>query len=139
MTLFGQQHVDRYVATGGEEGWQWKGTTALILTTVGRKTGQERNHALIYRDWQLDDGRTVYLIVASKGGADEPPAWYVNLTANPDVQVQIKDDKFAARARTATDEEKPAMWAHMVEAWPDYANYQTKTDRQIPVIVLERV
>jgi deazaflavin-dependent oxidoreductase (nitroreductase family) len=137
-TLFGQEHVDRYVETDGAEGWEWRGTTTLILTTTGRKTGEKRTHALIYRDWTLADGTAVYLVVASKGGADAPPAWYVNLQAQPAVHVQIKDDRFAARARTATAEEKPAMWAHMLEVWPDYADYQTKTAREIPVVVLER-
>jgi deazaflavin-dependent oxidoreductase (nitroreductase family) len=138
MTLFGQAHVDRYRATGGKEGYDWQGTSILILTTTGRKSGQHRDHALIYRDWPLEDGRTAYLVVGSKGGADQPPAWYVNLTANPDVQVQILDETFAANARTANEAEKPAMWAHMLEVWPAYAEYQTKTSRQIPVVVLER-
>jgi deazaflavin-dependent oxidoreductase (nitroreductase family) len=133
MTLFGQQHVDRYVETDGAEGYDWRGTTILILTTTGRKTGQARTHALIYRDFDAD-----YLIVASKGGADAPPEWFLNLQAEPNVQVQIKGERFAARARTATAEEKPAMWQHMLEVWPDYANYQTKTEREIPVVVLER-
>jgi deazaflavin-dependent oxidoreductase (nitroreductase family) len=134
MTLFGDEHVQRYEATGGAEGYEWvKGTTILVLTTKGRKSGDERKHALIYRDYGDD-----YLIVASKGGADSPPAWYLNLESEPNVQVQIKGDKFAAHARVATPEEKPAMWARMVEVWPDYDNYQTKTDREIPVVVLER-
>ena len=77
-------------------------------------------------------------MVASKGGADSPPAWFVNLSADPDVEVQIKGERFRARARVATPEEKPEMWARMVEVWPDYANYQRKTAREIPVVVLER-
>jgi deazaflavin-dependent oxidoreductase (nitroreductase family) len=76
--------------------------------------------------------------VASKGGAPEPPDWYLNLQQNPEVEVQIKGERFRAHARTATPEEKPAMWQHMVEVWPDYAEYQTKTDREIPVVVLDR-
>jgi deazaflavin-dependent oxidoreductase (nitroreductase family) len=76
--------------------------------------------------------------VASKGGSDQPPAWFMNLESDPDVQVQIKGDKFAAHARVATADEKSAMWEHMVHVWPDYANYQAKTDRDIPVVVLER-
>lgn len=134
MTLFGEEHVSRYQQTDGAEGYAWQnGTTILLLTTTGRKSGAKRTTPLIYRDW--DDKQ---LIVASKGGADAPPAWYLNLAADPDVQVQIKGDKFAARARVATPEEKPAMWKHMTEVWPDYDNYQKKTDREIPVVVLER-
>ena len=76
--------------------------------------------------------------MASKGGDDHPPAWFLNLESDPEVTVQIKGDRFTAHARVATPEEKPAMWAHMVEAWPDYDNYQHKTGREIPVVVLER-
>jgi deazaflavin-dependent oxidoreductase (nitroreductase family) len=134
MTLFGDQHVRKYQETDGAEGYHWRnGTTILLLTTTGRKSGTDRTSALIYRDWEDKQ-----LIVSSKGGADEPPAWFLNLDANPEVQVQIKGEKFAARARTASADEKPAMWEHMVQVWPDYANYQAKTDRDIPVVVLER-
>ena len=131
--LFGKEHTEKYRETGGEVGHEWQGTQTLLLTTTGRKSGETRELPLIYAPW--DDA---YLIVASKGGADQPPAWYLNLEANPEVTVQIKGDRFTARARTATAEEKPAMWEHMVQVWPDYANYQTKTDRDIPVVVLER-
>jgi deazaflavin-dependent oxidoreductase (nitroreductase family) len=134
MTLFGDEHVQRYEETDGAEGYDWRnGTTILILTTTGRKSGQERKHALIYRDWEDS-----YLIVASKGGADAPPTWFLNIEADPNVQVQIKGDKFTAVARIATPEEKPDMWKHMTEVWPDYDEYQKKTDRQIPIVVLER-
>ena len=78
-------------------------------------------------------------MVASKGGADEPPAWFVNLEDDPEVGVQILGDKFRARARTATPEEKPQMWQTMIGEWPDCDEYQTKTDREIPVVVLERI
>jgi deazaflavin-dependent oxidoreductase (nitroreductase family) len=134
MTLFGDEHVRRYQETDGAEGYHWQnGTTILLLTTKGRKSGQERTSALIYRDYE---GKQ--LVVASKGGSDQPPAWFLNIEADPEVTVQIKGDKFTARARTATTDEKPAMWEHMVQVWPDYANYQAKTDRDIPVVVLER-
>jgi deazaflavin-dependent oxidoreductase (nitroreductase family) len=132
--LFGDAHVDRYEATDGEEGHDWQGTQTLILTTKGRKSGEERKAPLIYGE---NDGD--YLVVASKGGAPEPPAWYLNLQADPDVRVQVKDDTFTARARDATPDEKPALWELMVGHWPDYATYQTKTDRPIPVVILERV
>jgi deazaflavin-dependent oxidoreductase (nitroreductase family) len=134
MTLYADEHVRRYEETDGVEGHEWvNGTSTLILTTKGRKSGEMRKHALIYREWHGS-----YLIVASKGGADAAPAWYLNLQADPDVTVQIKADRFAARARDATAEEKPAMWKHMTEVWPAYDDYQKKTDREIPVVVLER-
>ena len=132
--LFGQEHVDRYRATGGEEGHEWQGTITLLLTTTGRKSGEQRINPLIYQEHDGD-----YLLVASKGGWDKPPAWYLNLQAHPTVQVQVKDDVFEARARDATPEEKPEMWAKMAKTWPAYDDYQAKTDREIPVVVLERV
>lgn len=133
MTLFGKEHVDRYEATDGGEGYRWRnGTTILLLHTRGRKTGKEYTHPLIYRDY--DDK---YLVVASKGGAPEPPDWYRNLEADPDATVQIKGETFRAHARDATPQEKPDMWRHMTEVWPDYDAYQKKTDREIPVVVLE--
>ena len=133
--LHGDPHVEEYLRTGGEQGYHWNGTEILILFTTGNKSGEERRHALIFRPW----GENAHLVVASKGGTDAPPAWFRNLEANPDAQVQIKDERFAVRARVATDEEKPQMWARMVEVWPDYDAYQAKTSRVIPVVVLERV
>lgn len=132
--LFGQEHVERYRATDGEEGHDWNDTTVLILTTTGRKSGEERSTPLIYGNAGDD-----LAIVASKGGADEPPAWYLNLVAEPEVDVQVKADRFRARARTATAEEKPALWAEMVQRWPAYDEYQKSTEREIPVVVLERI
>ena len=132
--LFGKEHVDRYVATNGEEGHDWmKGAQVLILTTVGRRSGEARSTPLIYGQWG-----DAYLIVASKGGAPSPPAWYLNLQDNPEVTVQVRGDRFAARARTAAPDEKPALWQTMSAIWPDYDEYQKKTDREIPVVVLER-
>ncbi|MEO8887946.1 MAG: nitroreductase family deazaflavin-dependent oxidoreductase [Jatrophihabitantaceae bacterium] len=133
-TLHGQPHVDRYLETDGEDGYHWRNdTTILLLTTKGAKSGRSYTHALIYREH--GDG---YLVVASKGGAEQPPSWYVNLSADPDVQVQIKGERFAAHARTAAPAEKPPMWAAMTEVWPDYDEYQKKTSRAIPIVVLER-
>jgi deazaflavin-dependent oxidoreductase (nitroreductase family) len=131
--LFGQEHVDRYVATDGEEGHDWQGTTVLILTTKGRRSGEQRSTPLIYGSHGDD-----HVVVASKGGADEPPAWYLNLEADPEITVQVKGDRFPAHARTATAEEKPELWRMMTGQWPAYDEYQTKTDREIPVVVLER-
>ena len=132
--LFGEEHVRRYVETDGREGHDWNGVPVLILTTTGRRSGQRRSTPLIYGE---HDGS--YLVVASKGGADSPPAWYLNLQADPEVDVQVQADKFTARARTATAAEKPALWRQMAGIWPDYDNYQRKTEREIPVVVLERV
>jgi deazaflavin-dependent oxidoreductase (nitroreductase family) len=132
--LYGKDHIERYEATDGAEGYEWeKGTTILLLHTTGRKSGKDVTSPLIFRDFGDD-----YLIVASKGGDPNPPDWYLNLEKNPDVRVQIKGEVFDATARTATPAEKPKMWQHMVEAWPDYSDYQKKTDRNIPVVVLER-
>ena len=131
--LIGQEHVKRYQETGGEEGHDWQGTTVLILTTHGRRSGTERSTPLIYGQHGDD-----YLVVASKAGADEPPAWYLNLEAEPNVEVQVRDERFAARARTATADEKPELWRTMVQRWPQYEEYQRKTSREIPVVVLER-
>jgi deazaflavin-dependent oxidoreductase (nitroreductase family) len=132
--LHGPEHVARYIETAGEDGYEWRdGTTILLLTTIGRKSGEERTNALIFRPWN-----DAYLIVASKGGTDAPPAWFLNLESDSDVTVQVKGDRFAASARTATPDEKPALWKIMTEAWPAYGDYQKKTDREIPVVVLER-
>src|SRR4051794_18744987 len=131
--LFGTEHTQRYKETGGEVGHEWQGTQTLLLTTTGRKSGEPRELPLIYGR-SGDD----YLIVASKGGADEPPAWYLNLKANPEVEVQVKGDRFPARARTAGSGEKPEMWQKMVATWPAYDEYQEKTSREIPIVVLER-
>ena len=135
MALFGQEHVERYEQTDGKEGHAWRpGVYTLILTTKGRRSGQPRPTPLIYGTHDGD-----YLVVASKGGSDEPPAWYRNLRETPDVEVQVEGDRFRARARTAGAEEKPALWRRMAEIWPAYDEYQQRTDRDIPVVVLERV
>lgn len=132
--LFGQEHVRRYQETDGADGHDWQGTVTLLLTTTGRKSGRSYTTPLIYQKYGDD-----HLIVASKGGADEPPQWYLNLEAEPEVGVQVRGDRFTARARTATPEEKPDMWRTMVATWPAYDEYQQKTSRDIPIVVLERV
>ncbi|NUT40317.1 MAG: nitroreductase family deazaflavin-dependent oxidoreductase [Thermoactinospora sp.] len=132
--LYGKEHVQRYQATDGAEGHDWNNTTVLLLTTKGRNSGKPYTTPLIYQ--RHGDA---FLVVASYGGDPEHPQWYKNLAAHPEVEVQVKGDRFKARARTATDEEKPEMWRTMAKTWPDYDNYQQKTDRQIPVVVLERV
>jgi deazaflavin-dependent oxidoreductase (nitroreductase family) len=132
--LFGAEHVRRYLETDGEVGYRWRnGAPILILTTTGRRSGEERVKPLIFGE---DDGR--YVVVASKGGAKHHPDWYLNLQADPDVHVQVKADRFAARARTAEGEERARLWERMAEIWPAYDDYRQKTDREIPVVVLER-
>ena len=131
--LFGQEHVRRYVQTDGAEGHDWQGATVLILTTTGRRSGEPRSTPLIYAKRGED-----HVVVASKGGAEEHPAWYLNLTEQPEVTVQVRGDRFTARARTATAEEKPELWRMVTERWPAYEEYQRKTSREIPVVVLER-
>lgn len=132
--LFGEEHVRRYRETGGELGHVWRrGTKTLLLTTNGRKTGKPTTTPLIYAP-RGDD----YVIVASKGGAPAHPGWYRNLVKDPNVEVQVKDEVFAAQARTAAGEEREQLWKLMADEWPDYDAYQTRTEREIPVVVLER-
>ncbi|MEU1719282.1 nitroreductase family deazaflavin-dependent oxidoreductase [Nonomuraea sp. NPDC005692] len=131
--LYGKEHVQRYQATDGAEGHDWNNTTVLLLTTKGRNSGKPYTTPLIYQRFGDD-----FLVVASKGGAPEDPQWYKNLLAHPDVEVQVKGDRFKAHARTASEEEKPEMWRTMTSTWPQYDEYQEKTDRRIPVVVLER-
>jgi len=132
--LFGQEHVKRYRETGGEVGHDWiRGAPTLLLTTKGRRSGEDRTTPLIYQQWNGD-----YLLIASQGGLPRHPAWYLNIQEEPNVEVQIWDDQFKARARTAKPDERPAMWRQMTDVWPDYDDYQERTDREIPVVVLER-
>jgi deazaflavin-dependent oxidoreductase (nitroreductase family) len=128
-----QEHARRYLATSGQDGHIWEGVPTLLLTTTGRRSGQSRTTPLIYGQ----DGDR-YVVVASRGGAPEHPAWYENLVAQPKVQVQVMADRFDARARPATADEKPALWKTMTSIWPAYDEYQTRTSREIPVVILER-
>lgn len=128
-----KEHIDSYVRSGGEDGHLWHGAPTLLLTTVGRKSGERRRTALIYgRDG--DD----YVIVGSYGGADRHPAWYLNLVENLDVELQVGDDVFAATAHTADAEERARIWPELTRIWPSYDDYQAKTEREIPVAVLKR-
>jgi deazaflavin-dependent oxidoreductase (nitroreductase family) len=130
--LFGPEHVERYQATDGAEGHEWQGSTVLLLTTTGRRSGEPRTMPLIYQR-RGDD----YVVVASKGGWPQHPAWYLNLEANPAVNVQVRGERFKARARTATGDERAELWKLMTAAWPAYDDYQTRAEREIPVVVLE--
>ena len=126
-------HVDRYIETDGADGHDWNGKPTLLLTTRGRRSGEQRTLPLIYGR----DGDRL-LVVASRGGAAKHPSWYLNLLSDPEVDVQVKGDRFRARARPAGPDEKPRLWRTMTGIFPDYDDYQRKTAREIPVVVLER-
>ncbi len=137
-----KDHLTRYLATDGVDGYLWDASLGggkglvptLLLTTTGRKSGNVLTLPLIFGRSGPD-----YVVVASKGGAPTHPAWYLNLQANPEVKVQVKAEKFTARAHTAEGAERTALWRKMVEIYGPYEQYQTKTDRQIPVVVLKPV
>ena len=131
--LFGAEHVRVYRETGGERGYRWRGTTILLLTTKGRKSGEERTTPLIHR---TDGDR--WVIVASKGGAPEHPGWFQNLEADPEATIEVKDERVPVRASTADGDERERLWKLMTEDWPAYDEYQQKTDREIPVVILSR-
>jgi deazaflavin-dependent oxidoreductase (nitroreductase family) len=131
LVLVGADHVAAYRESGGEVGYLWNGVPTLLLTVTGRRSGQPRTSALIFaRDG--DD----YLVVASMGGAPMHPKWYLNLTSHPGAEIQVKDDRIAVTARTASAAEKPRLWKLVTEVWPNYDVYQTRTDREIPIVVL---
>jgi deazaflavin-dependent oxidoreductase (nitroreductase family) len=132
-TAWVNEHIRRYVDSDGKIGHSWQGVSTLLLTTLGRKSGQWRRTVLIYG---RDGDR--FVVVASMGGAPRHPAWYLNLVDHPEVMVQVGADKFTARARTASAEEKARTWPLMTKIWPDYDDYQRKTSREIPVVLLER-
>lgn len=133
LTLVGEEHIRRYRQTDGQVGYLWNGVPTLLLTTTGRRSGQPRTSALIFGRHGED-----YLVVASMGGAPRHPSWYANLVADPEAGIQVQAEHIAVTARTATDEEKPQLWQIMTEVWPNYDAYQSRTERQIPVVVLSR-
>lgn len=136
-----QDHVRRYLASDGEDGYLWDSTMGggkgmvptLLLTTTGRKSGRSLTLPLIFGRSGQD-----YVVIASKAGAPNHPAWYLNLEANPEVQLQVKSDRFKARARTASGAERARLWKSMVQIYGPYEDYQKKTQREIPVVVLTR-
>lgn len=131
LLLLGDDHVRAYRESGGEVGYIWNGVPTLLLTATGRRTGRKITSPLIFaRDG--DD----YLIVASLGGAPKHPAWYLNLQANPEAEIQVKANQLAVLAHTASAQEKPRLWKIVTEVWPNYDTYQARTDRNIPVVVL---
>jgi deazaflavin-dependent oxidoreductase (nitroreductase family) len=129
--LFGAEHVRVYRETDGARGYRWRGTTILLLTTRGRRTGELRTTPLIHRT----DGEN-WIVVASKGGAPENPAWFENLSAEPRAEIQVLGEEISVLATVAEGAERARLWDLMVEVWPAYADYQAKTDRTIPVVVL---
>lgn len=124
--------AELYEASNGAEGNLMQGKPVIVLTSVGARTGMLRKTALMRVE---HDG--VYAVVASKGGAPEHPVWYFNLTAHPHVELQDGADKRDYLAREVTGDEKALWWQRSLEVWPAYADYQTKTERPIPVFVLE--
>ena len=132
------EHLQRYLASNGADGHLWqrpgvaRAVPTLVLTTTGRKSGKRYLNPLIY-------GRAAagYVVVASKGGSPLHPAWYLNLTADPVVGVQVLERKFTALARTAAGDERAALWKQMAELFPNYTDYQQKAGREIPVVVLD--
>lgn len=131
--LFGAEHVRVYRETAGERGYQWRGTTILLLTTEGRRSGELRTTPLIHR---TDGDR--WVVVASKGGSPTNPSWFENLQANPEATIEVKDEKVAVRSSVAEGEERARLWSLMAEVWPAYDEYQTRTERRIPVVVFSR-
>ena len=131
-SLFGEEHVRRYRETDGEVGYLWNGAPILLLTTKGRRTGEPRTTPLIF-------GRSgdAYVIVASKGGAPEHPGWYRNIERDPEVELQVKAEHVRGRARVAEGEERERLWRALAEIWPAYDEYATRTDRVIPVVVVD--
>jgi deazaflavin-dependent oxidoreductase (nitroreductase family) len=131
--LFGEEHVRVYRETRGERGYHWRGTTILLLTTRGRKSGEDRTTPLIHR---TDGDR--WVIVASKGGAPANPGWFENLQADPEATIEVKDERIPVVASVASGDERTRLWESMSEVWPAYADYQRKTEREIPVVILTR-
>lgn len=133
LSLLGKEHVRVYLETNGERGYRWNGAHILLLTTKGRVTGEARTIPIIFNQ----DGDR-YFIIASSGGAPTHPKWYLNLLAEPHVQIQVKAVKFGAMARTVDSPERERLWKIATQTWPNYDAYATRTSRKIPVVVLEK-
>lgn len=133
QTDFNLKIIEEFRANGGETSGPFKGRPLLLLTTTGAKSGESRTTPLVY----TRDGDRV-VIIASMGGAPKHPAWYLNLRANPDATIEIGAEKFAARASIAEGAERDRLYAAQAEMMPAFAEYQQKTTRQIPVVVLTR-
>jgi F420H(2)-dependent quinone reductase len=129
-----RENAELYMSSGGTEGTELQGKPVILLTTVGAKTGKLRKTPLMRVEHNGE-----YAIVASLGGAPKNPVWYYNVKANPRVELQDGTTTADYEAREVFGDEKVAWWERAVQAWPDYANYQTKTERQIPLFVLRPV
>ena len=129
-----RENAEKYMESGGTEGTELKGKPVILLTTLGAKSGKIRKTPLM----RVEHGGK-YAVVASLGGAPKNPVWYYNIKAHPQVELQDGEVNNEFEAREVFDDEKAEWWERAVEAWPDYAEYQTKTDRQIPVFVLTPV
>jgi deazaflavin-dependent oxidoreductase (nitroreductase family) len=136
------KHARSYLESDGAEGHLWDSSfiggpgpvPCLLLFTKGRKSGKTRLLPLIYGDTEAG-----VVVIASKGGAPTHPVWFLNLEAHPEVEVQVKGDRFRARARVAKGEERTRLWDQMVEVYAPYTEYQERTEREIPVVVLDRM
>jgi len=126
------EQVERYLATDGAEGYEWNGGKCIILTTTGRRSGKIRRVPLM--KVKHDDG---YLVIASLGGAPLHPQWYLNLVDHPDVVINDLAERHELVARTASPEEKEALWPVAVAEWPAYDDYQENTERDIPLVICE--
>ena len=131
---YARKQAELYEATGGKQGHDLRGRPIIVLTSVGAKSGKIRKTALMRVE---HDG--TYAVVASLGGAPKHPVWYYNLKKNPRVELQDETTRRDYKAREVTGDEKALWWKRAVDAYPDYATYQTRTDRQIPVFVLEPI
>jgi len=135
MSDFNQTIIDEFRANGGKVGGYFAGANMLLLHTTGAKSGQPRTNPVVY----VTDGDRL-VIIASKSGADSNPDWYYNLLANPTVTVEVGDEQFQARATAVTEEpERSRLYAKMVAHQPGFADYEQKTSRKIPAVILERV
>jgi deazaflavin-dependent oxidoreductase (nitroreductase family) len=131
LKLFSKLNVLVYRASGGRVGGRFKAAPVLLLTTTGRKSGKQRTTPLLYAE---DAGR--YVVVASVGGAPKHPAWYLNLRADAGSTIQVGGRKLSVRAETAAPDERARLWALVTRMYPTYDDYQAKTSREIPVVIL---
>jgi deazaflavin-dependent oxidoreductase (nitroreductase family) len=132
MNDWNNKIIEEFRANGGKVGGPFEGAPLLLLHTTGAKSGQERVHPMMYRP--TDGG---YAVFASKAGAPTNPAWYHNLVANPDVQAEIGSQTLALRARVAGDAEREPIWTAQKTEYPGFQEYEEKTTRRIPVVILE--
>jgi deazaflavin-dependent oxidoreductase (nitroreductase family) len=131
-SLLNESHIAAYRETNGERGGVWNGATAVLVTYTGRKSGEKRTIAIIGK--QVGSS---FVIIASKGGAPAHPLWYLNLQANPNVEIQFMADRWEGVARTAESPEREALWEEACSQWPAFNDYQARTERKIPVVVID--